>query len=72
MKSRKPDTVDVLLAEYGELDKRAEVLINDYVAELAVTKPGVPVGVLRTCEIDARANNAYSYPAALRQLRARL
>jgi hypothetical protein len=72
LKMPKADNVDGLLEEYAALDAKAETLIEKFVGELAASKPGVPRGVLRTCEIDARATNAYSYPAALRQLRAKL
>jgi hypothetical protein len=47
--------VERLIAEYIRLDQRADDAIDAYVDGLKLKCPGVPTGVLRQCEFEARA-----------------
>lgn len=60
-----------LLGKYGDLDQRADEVIDAYIAKIALECPGVPLGVLRQCEIEASARG-YSRALALKGLRQRL
>ena len=65
------EQVDALLADYGNLEERAEELIEEHISDLLSKAPGIPRKVCRQCSVDAHANG-YSYAAALRHLRRKL
>jgi hypothetical protein len=75
MSSRKITTlaerVDQMVAAYAKLDHEAHELIDLHIAELRAECPGTPFGVLKQCEITARAGTTLNVPAALRLLRDR-
>jgi hypothetical protein len=65
------ERIDEMLAEYEKLDDEAHELFDLHIAEMRAELPGIPFGVLKQCEIAARAGTALNIPKALRQLRER-
>jgi hypothetical protein len=65
------ERVDGLLGKYGDLDHCADEVIDAHIAKIALGCPGVPLGILRQCEIEAYARG-YSRALALKRLRKKL
>jgi hypothetical protein len=49
------ERVDGLLGKYGDLDHCADEVIDAHIAKIALGCPGVPLGILQQCEIEAYA-----------------
>ena len=63
------ERIDEMLADYEKLDDEAHKLFDLHIAEMRVELPGVPFGVLKQCEITARAATTLNIPKALGLLR---
>ena len=65
------EQVDELVCEYADITNRIDMVIDAHISNVAHVCPGVPIGVLKQCEITARSNG-FDYGRALEILRKRI
>jgi hypothetical protein len=65
------ERIDQMLAQYTTLEHDAFELIDAIVKEMCHEHPGMPVGIVKQCEIHNRAGSMLNVPKALRLLRER-
>ena len=61
--------LDIIIEQLEKLHDDAQRLFDLHTEELRHECPGIPFGVLKTCELTGRAGSSLDYIAALKLLR---